>query len=159
MITINVNGTQHTLNVEPDKPLLWVLREQLGLTGAKYACGISRCGSCMVHIDGEAVTSCALPVLSVVGKNITTIEGLSHDNEALHPVQKAWLEEKVPECGYCQSGQIMAATALLNKHFNPSDEDIDKAMSGVLCRCGTYQRIRKAIKRAAKIENKLREKK
>ena len=152
MITINVNGKRYVLDVDPDKPLLWVLREQLGLTGTKYACGISQCGSCTVHINGEAVTSCTVPVLSVVGKNVTTIEGLSDNSdnkEMLHPVQKAWLDEKVPECGYCQSGQIMAATALLNKRSNPSDEDIDKAMSAVLCRCGTYQRIRKAIKRAA----------
>ncbi len=149
MITIHVNGKQHTLNVDPDMPLLWVLRDKLGLTGTKYACGIAQCGSCTVHVDGDAVTSCTLPVSSVVGKKIITIEGLSANKESLHYVQQAWLDENVPECGYCQSGQIMTATSLLKKQATPSDDDIDHAMSGVLCRCGTYQRIRKAIKRAA----------
>lgn len=154
MIAIYVNGKQHVLDVSPDKPLLWVLRDQLGLTGTKYACGIARCGSCTVHVNGEAITSCTVPISSVSGKNITTIEGLSLGKEALHPVQQAWLDEKVPECGYCQSGQIMAATALLSKNPSPSDDDINQAMSGVLCRCGTYQRIRKAIKRAAQYSSK-----
>jgi len=149
MITIHVNGKSHSLQIDPDTPLLWVLREQLGLTGTKYGCGIAQCGSCMVHIDGKAALSCTTPISAVDGQEIVTIEGLAADNQSLHPVQKAWLDENVPECGYCQSGQIMAASALLNQVNNPSDKDIDNAMSGVLCRCGTYQRIRQAIKRAA----------
>lgn len=150
MITIHVNGKRHLLQIEPDTPLLWVLREQLGLTGTKYGCGIAQCGSCMVHINGKAVLSCTTSISAVDGKEIVTIEGLATDNHSLHPVQQAWLDENVPECGYCQSGQIMAASALLNQISNPGDEDIDNAMSGVLCRCGTYQRIRQAIKRAAR---------
>jgi isoquinoline 1-oxidoreductase subunit alpha len=153
MITLHVNGKPHDLNTDPDTPLLWVLRDELGLTGTKYACGISKCGSCMVHVDGKAVTSCTTSISSVAGKEITTIEGLSTNEDELHPVQRAWLDENVPECGYCQSGQIMAASALLASKSDPTDEDIDKAMSGVLCRCGTYQRIRKAIKRASKNGN------
>lgn len=149
MITLNVNGTTFELNVAPDTPLLWVLRENLGLTGTKYGCGISQCGACTVHINGEAVRSCATPVQSAVGKEIVTIEGLSRSG--LHPVQAAWMAEGVPQCGYCQPGQIMSAAALLARIPDPSDDDIDKAMSGNICRCGTYQRIRRAVHRAAAI--------
>ncbi|MRR37993.1 (2Fe-2S)-binding protein [bacterium] len=149
MITLNVNGTTFELNVAPDTPLLWVLRENLGLTGTKYGCGISQCGACTVHINGEAVRSCATPVRSAVGKEIVTIEGLSRSGP--HPVQAAWMAEDVPQCGYCQPGQIMSAAALLARIPDPSDDDIDKAMSGNICRCGTYQRIRRAIHRAAAI--------
>ena len=149
MITLNVNGTTFELNVAPDTPLLWVLRENLGLTGTKYGCGISQCGACTVHINGEAVRSCATPVRSAVGKEIVTIEGLSRSGP--HPVQAAWMAEEVPQCGYCQPGQIMSAAALLARIPDPSDDDIDKAMSGNICRCGTYQRIRRAIHRAAAI--------
>jgi aerobic-type carbon monoxide dehydrogenase small subunit (CoxS/CutS family) len=147
MTSFTLNGQPATADVAADTPLLWVLRETLQMTGTKYGCGMSLCGACTVHIDGEAVRSCITPVGSVEGKSVTTIEGLSADSR--HPVQLAWVEEDVPQCGYCQSGQIMSAVALLAKNPDPSDEDIDAAMSGNLCRCGTYQRIRKAIHRAA----------
>jgi isoquinoline 1-oxidoreductase alpha subunit len=146
MITISVNGKTHQLDVEPEAPLLWVLRDELGMTGTKFGCGIAQCGACTVQVNGVATRTCILPVGSVVGKEITTIEGLSPD--ASHPVQKAWLAEDVPQCGYCQSGQIMAAAALLKAHPQPTDADIDRGMSNI-CRCGTYPRIRKAIHRAA----------
>ena len=146
-INLTVNGTQHNLDLDPQMPLLWVLRDMLGLTGTKYSCGIGQCGSCTVHIDGQAVRSCTLPVSRAAGKVITTIEGLSQDGD--HPLQLAWQSENVPQCGYCQPGQIMTAAALLDKTPNPSDEQIDAAMSGVLCRCGAYQRIRAAIHLAA----------
>jgi isoquinoline 1-oxidoreductase alpha subunit len=146
-IPLNVNGQAHIVEVSPDTPLLWVLRDSLGLTGTKYSCGIGACGACTVHLDGEAVRSCTLPVGQVGGRAITTIEGLSVNGD--HPLQKAWLAENVPQCGYCQPGQIMAAAALLAENPNPSDDDIDAAMSDNLCRCGTYQRIRRAIHRAA----------
>jgi len=146
MIKLNVNGVEHELDVEPDTPLLWVLRDHLGLTGTKYGCGIAMCGACSVHMNGQVLRSCILPVAGVVGANIVTIEGLAHD--ASHPVQQAWIEEDVPQCGYCQSGQIMAAAALLAANPKPSDADIDAAMTNI-CRCGTYQRIRAAIHRAA----------
>ncbi len=149
MIAINVNGKRYDLEVAEKMPLLWVIRENLGLTGTKYGCGISRCGACTVHVDGVAVRSCVTPVSSVVGKSIVTIEGLSSDNS--HPVQQAWIAEDVVQCGYCHSGQIMAAAALLAKTPTPTDADIDRAMAGNLCRCGTYQRIRRAIHRAAEI--------
>ena len=152
MITLQINGKQHQLEADPAMPLLWALRDLLGLTGTKYSCGISVCGACTVLVEGKPVRSCVTPVSAVSGKTITTIEGLSTDRS--HPVQQAWLEEQVPQCGYCQSGQIMAAVALLNSKPQPTDADIDAAMSGVLCRCGTYQRIRKAIKRAASIAAK-----
>jgi len=152
MITLQINGKQHQLDADPAMPLLWALRDLLGLTGTKYSCGISVCGACTVLVEGKPVRSCVTPVSAVSGKTITTIEGLSTDRS--HPVQQAWLEEQVPQCGYCQSGQIMAAVALLNSKPQPTDADIDAAMSGVLCRCGTYQRIRKAIKRAASIAAK-----
>jgi isoquinoline 1-oxidoreductase subunit alpha len=146
-ITITVNGQQQTIDVHPDMPVLWVLRDVLGLTGAKYGCGIGACGACTCHLDGEAIRTCITPVSAVTGKKVTTIEGLSTDLS--HPVQKAWLAEDVPQCGYCQAGQIMSAAALLSKKVSPTDADIDEAMEGNVCRCGTYQRIRQAIKRAA----------
>ena len=136
------------MNVDPETPLLWVLRDELDLTGTKYGCGEGQCGACTVHVDGAAIRSCVTPVSSVARQKITTIEGLSRDGS--HPVQRAWIAEDVPQCGYCQSGQIMSAVALLAKNQNPTDADIDSAMSVNICRCGTYQRIRAAIHRAAK---------
>jgi len=147
-ITLRVNGRERRIEVEPDMPLLWVLRDILGLTGTKYGCGIAQCGSCTVHLNGEPMRSCVTPVSQVGERAVTTIEALSPDGT--HPVQKAWIAEEVPQCGYCQSGQIMAAAALLASTPNPSDADIDAAMSGILCRCGTYDRIRRAIHRAAR---------
>ena len=147
MITLNVNGRDVQADVEPDTPLLWTLRDGLGLTGTTFGCGMAQCGACTVHLDGAPIRSCVTPVSAVGAKKITTIEGLSADGS--HPVQQAWVAEQVPQCGYCQSGQIMSAAALLAKNPNPSDADIDKAMSGNICRCGTYQRIRKAIHTAA----------
>ncbi len=147
-ITFQLNGKSQTLtDVSPDMPLLWVLRDVLNMTGTKFGCGMALCGACTVHINGEATRSCITPISSVSGKKITTIEGLSADGS--HPVQRAWIEEDVPQCGYCKSGQIMSAVALLAKTPKPTDRDIDDAMSGNICRCGTYQRIRKAIHRAA----------
>lgn len=145
--TLTVNGQTRTIDVEPDTPLLWVLRDTLELTGTKYGCGKSLCGSCTVHINGSPVRSCVMPISAVAGGSVVTIEGLSSDGS--HPLQKAWIEENVPQCGYCQSGQIMAAAALLSSNPRPTDDDIDAAMAGVLCRCGTYLRIRRAIHRAA----------
>jgi isoquinoline 1-oxidoreductase alpha subunit len=147
MPQLNINGRSHDVDVEPDTPLLWVIREQVGLTGTKYGCGVAQCGACSVHLNGEVVRSCAYPVSAVKpGDKIVTIEGLSRDSS--HAVQKAWVELDVPQCGYCQSGQIMAATALLAKNPKPSDKDIDEAMTNI-CRCGTYQRIRAAVHLAA----------
>jgi isoquinoline 1-oxidoreductase alpha subunit len=147
MIQLNINGKSHQVDVEPDTPLLWVIREQVGLTGTKYGCGIAQCGACSVHINGEVQRSCSVPVGSVKPTDkIVTIEGLSATSS--HPVQKAWAELDVPQCGYCQSGQIMAAAALLGKKSNPTDKDIDEAMTNI-CRCGTYQRIRAAVHIAA----------
>lgn len=143
-----INNTPHEIDIAPDTPLLWVLRDTLNLTGTKYGCGMGLCGACTVHLDGEAVRSCQTPVSSVGSKKITTIEGLSQANH--HRVQLAWIAEQVPQCGYCQSGQIMAAAALLSKTPHPTDDQIDAAMVGNLCRCGVYQRIRRAIHRAAK---------
>jgi isoquinoline 1-oxidoreductase alpha subunit len=151
MAKLNINGTPHDVQVEADTPLLWVIREHVGLTGTKYGCGIAQCGACTVHIDGLAVRSCSLPVSAVEGKEITTIEGLAQ-NGTMHPVQKAWASVDVPQCGYCQSGQIMAAAALLRTNPRPSDADIDEAMTNI-CRCGTYQRIREAVQLAAGISN------
>jgi len=148
MIEVNVNGRSHRLDVEPETPLLWVLRDTLGLTGTKYGCGISECGSCTVHVNGEPVRSCSLPVSDAAGKRITTIEGLSPDSS--HPLQKAWVAEQVPQCGYCQSGQIMQAAALLAKNPNPSRGEIVRHMNGNICRCGTYNRIIAAIQRASR---------
>ncbi len=150
MIKLTVNGQKHELTVDPDTPLLWVLRDHIGLTGTKYGCGIAACGACTVHLNGKPIRSCVTPLSSLADQSIVTIEGLSKDSD--HPVQRAWLELNVPQCGYCQSGQLMAAAALLAEIPRPSDADIDRAMSGVLCRCGTYQRIRAAIHRAAKIK-------
>jgi isoquinoline 1-oxidoreductase alpha subunit len=146
---LSVNGELLTVDVDPDTPLLWVLRDILGLTGTKYSCGKGLCGSCTVHLDGRAARSCVIPVSAVNGNQITTIEGLSEDRS--HPVQRAWLQESVSQCGYCQPGQIMTAAALLDEISDPSDEDIDQHMAATLCRCGTYQRIRTAIHRAAEI--------
>jgi isoquinoline 1-oxidoreductase subunit alpha len=147
MIPLNVNGRVLQADVEPDTPLLWALRDGLGLTGTKFGCGMAQCGACTVHLDGEPIRSCVTPVSSVGDRKITTIEGLSADGT--HPVQQAWVAEQVPQCGYCQSGQIMAAAALLERTPDPTDEQIDQAMAGNICRCGTYQRIRKAIHTAA----------
>jgi len=148
MIKLTVNGVEHRLEVAPDMPLLWALRDHLQLTGTKYGCGIALCGACTVHIDGQAVRSCSVTAASAVGKAITTIEGLA-GGDTLHAVQAAWLNRDVAQCGYCQSGQIMTATALLGEQPQPSDADIDAAMAGNVCRCGTYQRIREAIHEAA----------
>jgi isoquinoline 1-oxidoreductase subunit alpha len=146
--TLNINGKKLQANVDPDTPILWVLRDHLNMPGTKYGCGIAQCGSCTIHLDGVAMRSCILPVSVVENKAITTIEGLSEDGQ--HPVQQAWMEHDVPQCGYCQAGQIMSAAALLKDNPNPSDEDIDAAMHGNICRCGTYTRIKAAIKTAAK---------
>ena len=146
-VTLQINGESHTVDVSPDMPLLWALRDKLDLVGTKYSCGIGICGSCTVLINGTPMRSCTIPAASMAGAEITTIEGL--DPEGMHPVQVAWNEEDVPQCGYCQAGQVLTAAALLERNPNPTDEDIDAAMAGVLCRCGTYPRIRRAIKRAA----------
>jgi len=148
LITLKVNGKSHQLDIEPETPLLWVLRDELGLTGTKFGCGIAQCGACTVQVAGAAVRSCIAPVSSVAGKDVLTIEGLSKDGK--HPVQQAWLAEDVPQCGYCQSGQIMAAAAFLKTKPEPTDAEIDAGLTN-LCRCGTYPRIRKAIHRAAKL--------
>ena len=146
--TLNINGRDHSIDVEPETPLLWVIRDTLNLTGTKYGCGISQCGACTIHVNGRAVRSCVTPASTVIGKEITTIEGLSP--ESSHPVQTAWIEQDVPQCGYCQSGQIMAAAAFLDKHPSPTDSDIDREITN-LCRCGTYVRIRRAIHRASEL--------
>lgn len=146
--SITVNGKTHTVDVSPDTPLLWVLRDSLELTGTKFGCGMALCGACTVHVDGESRRSCVTKISTVAGKRITTIEGLSADGS--HPLQKAWLEEQVPQCGYCQVGMIMTSAALLAKNPHPSDAEIDDALSGHICRCATYLRIRRAIHRAAK---------
>lgn len=146
--TLHINGQTRTFDVEADTPLLWVLRDTLGLTGTKFGCGIAQCGACTVHLDGNPVRSCTLPVSAVKSKKVVTIEGLSEKGD--HPVQKAWVEEDVAQCGYCQAGQVMAAAALLSKNPQPTDAQIDAAFSGHICRCGTYTRIRKAVHRAAK---------
>jgi isoquinoline 1-oxidoreductase subunit alpha len=148
MTMINVNGRAVNVSADPDTPLLWVLREDLGLTGTKFGCGMALCGACTVHLDGSPARSCVTPLAAVRGKRVTTIEGLPRGGK-LHPVQEAWIEQDVPQCGYCQSGQVMSAVALLAKQPSPTDADIDAAMSGNICRCGTYQRIRAAIKQAA----------
>ena len=148
MIRLNVNGGVHSVDVEPEMPLLWVLRDELKLAGTKYGCGIAQCGACTVHVDGKATRSCVMPVSAAVGKKITTIEGLA-SNGALHKVQKAWVEHEVPQCGYCQSGMIMAVAALLKDKPKPTDADIDKTITNI-CRCGTFQQVRQAIHAAAK---------
>lgn len=147
MIAFSVNGKSVNLDVDPSTPLLWVIRDNLQLTGTKYGCGMAQCGACTIHINGEAVRSCVAPVSRAAGKSVTTIEGLSPDLS--HPLQRAWLEEDVPQCGYCQSGQLMSAAVLLRDKHAPTDQDIDEAMTGNVCRCGTYPRIRRAIHRAA----------
>jgi len=144
---LTVNGVQKTVNVDDDTPILWVLRDNLSLVGTKYGCGIAQCGACTIHVDGQPIRSCSVPISSLNGKNITTIEGLSDKGD--HPIQKAWVEHDVPQCGYCQAGQIMSAAALLATNKKPSDQDIDEAMQGNICRCGTYLRIKKAIKTAS----------
>src|SRR5213594_4383205 len=149
LIALSVNAKRVIVDVDPSTPLLWVLRDNLGLTGTKYGCGMAQCGACTVHIDGQAVRSCVLPVGAVAGRSVTTIEGISSGE--LHPVQRAWIETDVVQCGYCQPGQIMAAVALLKVKPKPSDADIDAALCGNLCRCGTYQRIRAAVRRASEI--------
>lgn len=149
MLQLKVNGQRHEVAMEADTPLLWVLRDGLKLTGTKFGCGIAVCGTCVVLVDGKPVRSCVTPVSAVTGKNITTIEGLSSDNS--HAVQQAWIEEQVPQCGYCQSGQILTAAALLESNPNPTEAEIEQAMSEVLCRCGTYPRIRIAVKKAAQL--------
>jgi isoquinoline 1-oxidoreductase subunit alpha len=151
-VSFTLNGKNTTVGVEPDKPLLWVLREDLGLTGTKYGCGMAICGCCTVHLDGDAIRSCVTPISRVAGKKVTTIEGLS--DGLSHPVQRAWKEIQVPQCGYCQPGQMMSAACLLAQNPKPSDADITDAMSGNLCRCGTYQRVRKAIHLAADLLKK-----
>ncbi len=149
--TLNINGESREIDVDPNTPILWVLRDHLNLVGTKYGCGIAQCGACTVHLEGTAVRSCMLTVSSVGNQKITTIEGLSENGD--HPVQKAWLEVDVPQCGYCQAGQIMTASAFLEKNPNPTDEEIEMAMNGNICRCGTYIRIKKAVKIAANTNN------
>jgi len=149
--SLNVNGKKHAVNVDPETPVLWVLRDHLDLVGTKYGCGIAQCGACTIHLDGRAMRSCVLPVSSVGEQKITTIEGLSENGD--HPVQKAWLEHDVPQCGYCQAGQIMNAAAFLEENPDPTDEQIEDAMNGNICRCGTYLRIKAAIKTAAQINS------
>ncbi|WP_298523908.1 (2Fe-2S)-binding protein [uncultured Christiangramia sp.] len=146
-ITLNINDKEHSFDIDPNTPLLWVLRDHLNLVGTKFGCGIAQCGACTVHFNGNAVRSCQLPASSAAGNKITTIEGLSENGD--HPVQKAWLEHDVPQCGYCQAGQIMSATALLKRNPNPTDSEIENAMNGNICRCGTYTRIKAAIKTAS----------
>lgn len=152
MLTLDINKKSYKVDVDPDTPLLWVLRENLDLVGTKYGCGEAQCGACVVHLNGEAVRSCVTKVARAVGQKVVTIEGLSEKND--HPLQKAWIEHDVPQCGYCQSGQIMSAAVLLKENKNPTDEDIDVAMSGNICRCGTYLRIRSAIHAAAEMSRK-----
>ena len=148
--SLSINGKPHQVtDVDPDTPLLWILRDTLGYTGTKFGCGIAQCGACTVHLDGAAIRSCVTPVQAADEQQITTIEGIRRNDGTLHPVQQAWIDEQIPQCGYCQSGQIMSATALLMENPSPSGEDIDRAMSGNVCRCGTYGRIRKGIERAA----------
>lgn len=148
MITLNINKKNYKIEADPNTPLLWVLRDNIGLVGTKYGCGVAQCGACVVHLDGEAVRSCVTKISRAQGKKIVTIEGLSEHNN--HPLQKAWLELDVSQCGYCQAGQIMSAAVLLKENSNPSDQDINDAMAGNICRCGTYLRIKEAIKLAAK---------
>jgi isoquinoline 1-oxidoreductase alpha subunit len=152
MIKLKVNGKEHAVDVSPDTPLLWVLRETLGLTGTKFGCGMAQCGACTIHLDGEAVRSCVTPLSRAEGKEVVTIEGLAADLR--QPLQMAWIAEDVPQCGYCQSGQIMAAAVLLRENAKPTDTDIDDCMTGNICRCGTYLRIRRAIHRAAEMKAK-----
>ena len=149
IFSISINGKTHEVNADPSTPMLWVLRDHLDMTGTKFGCGIAQCGACTVHLDGVAVRSCQLPVAAIDGQEVTTIEGLSENGD--HPVQQAWLEHDVPQCGYCQAGQIMTAAALLNQNPNPNDQEIENAMHGNICRCGTYTRIKAAVKTASKL--------
>ena len=149
LYSINVNGIDHSVDVDSDTPILWVLRDSLDLVGTKYGCGIGQCGACTIHLDGSAARSCSVPISNVADKKITTIEGLSADGT--HPVQQAWIEHDVPQCGYCQSGQIMTAASLLSSNSSPTDKDIEQTMHGNICRCGTYNRIKKAVRTAADI--------
>ncbi|MFC2186139.1 (2Fe-2S)-binding protein [Peijinzhouia sedimentorum] len=146
-INLKINGKEHQIDVDPQMPLLWAIRDFVGLTGTKFGCGMAQCGACTIHMDGIAMRSCVTPVTAAQGKEITTIEGLA--NGELHPLQQAWIDEQVPQCGYCQSGQIMSAAALLKRNSTPSDNEIDAAMQGNICRCGTYDRVRNAIKKAS----------
>ncbi len=146
-INLKINGKEHQIDVDPQMPLLWAIRDFVGLTGTKFGCGMAQCGACTIHMDGIAMRSCVTPVTAAQGKEITTIEGLA--NGELHPLQQAWIDEQVPQCGYCQSGQIMSAAALLKRNSTPSDTEIDAAMQGNICRCGTYDRVRNAIKKAS----------
>ncbi len=157
MIKLDINGTSHTVEVDPATPLLWVIRDYVGLTGTKFGCGKAQCGACTVHLDGAPIRSCVTPAQAAVGQPITTIEGINREYAELHPVQQAWIDEQVPQCGYCQSGQIMTAAALLASKPLPTDADIDTAMAGIVCRCGTYPRIRRGIKRAAAAINAMRD--
>ena len=151
MISLNINGVNHQVDVDPSTPILWVVREKIKLTGSKFGCGAGLCGACTVHLDGKPIRSCSTPVSAAVNKEITTIEGIGNIEFGLHPVQQAWLDEQVPQCGYCQSGQMMSAVALLNENPSPTDEDINQAMKGNICRCGMYGRIKKGIHRASEI--------
>lgn len=151
MIRTRINGEDRHIDVDPNTPILWVIRETAQLTGTKFGCGIAQCGACTVHLNGAPIRSCVTPIQSAEGQEITTIEGIADTSKGLHPLQQAWLDEQVPQCGYCQSGQLMSAVALLERIPNPNDDDIDNAMSGNICRCGTYGRIRKGIKRAAAV--------
>jgi isoquinoline 1-oxidoreductase alpha subunit len=152
MITLNINNKTYNIDVDPNTPLLWVLRDHIDLVGTKYGCGVAQCGACTVHLNGEAVRSCVTKLSRAAGKKVVTIEGLSLNND--HPLQKAWIEKDVAQCGYCQAGQIMSAAVLLRENKNPTDEDIDSAMAGNICRCGTYLRIKSAIKLAAEMQKK-----
>ena len=154
MVALHINGVRHDLDVEPEMPILWAVRDEVGLTGTKFGCGVAQCGACTVHLDGTAIRSCVTPVSAAVGKHITTIEGLAPEGRE-HPLQAAWVADQVPQCGYCQSGQIMSAAALIKKNPNPTDEQISAAMSGNICRCGCYERINSAIRRAAREEAKV----
>ena len=153
MITLTINGVERQLDVDPSTPLLWAIREAAGLTGTKFGCGIAQCGACTVHLDGAPIRSCVTPVQVAAGKSVTTIEGVGSVEDGLHPVQQAWIDEQVPQCGYCQSGQIMSAVALLENNPEPTDTDIDNAMRGNVCRCGTYPRVRRGIRRASAAMN------
>ncbi len=155
MITLKINNETYDLEIDPGTPILWVVREQAGLTGTKFGCGIAQCGACTVHLNGVPIRSCVTPIQVAANQSITTIEGITKLQAGLHPVQQAWIDEQVPQCGYCQSGQIMSAVALLASNANPSDNDIDVAMQGNVCRCGTYPRIRRGIKRAALTMNEI----
>lgn len=150
-ISFEINGESRELTVDPNTPLLWIVREQLGLSGTKFGCGIAQCGACTVHLNGSPIRSCVTPVQAAANQQITTIEGIRGEDDGLHPIQQAWIDEQVPQCGYCQSGQIMSAVALLGRTASPTDAEIDQAMSGNVCRCGTYTRVRRGIKRAAAV--------